>query len=69
MTTVGLHNLELNETLRKKARWEILKNAAYCFVQILEATTHKTVAVQPLAAHLISHPSKKNKICRALLEK
>ena len=27
----------------EKARWELHKNAMYCFEQILEVTPHKTV--------------------------
>ena len=29
-TTVQLHQLDLNETLREKARWELYKDAAAC---------------------------------------
>ena len=41
-----------NKTPREKAKWELNKNARYCFEQILEATPHKTAAVWPLTSHL-----------------
>ena len=37
--------------------------------KILEATPHKTGAVQLLTSHLKNHPSKMNLICGALQEK
>ena len=45
------------------------KNATYCSEQILEVTTHKTIAVQSLTSHYKNHPSKTNKTYRKLLEK
>ena len=44
-----------------KARWELLKDAAFCFEQILEAAPHKTAAVQSLISHLRHYRSKTNK--------
>ena len=35
--TVWLHHLESNETPWEKANWELCKNAAYRFGQIMEA--------------------------------
>ena len=64
-----MHNEDANETHGEKVRWELLKNATYCFEQILEATPYKIVAVWPLISHLTSHPGKMNKICEVLLEK
>ena len=50
--------------MEKNARWELHKNAMYCFEQILEATSYKTAAVQP--TYLGSLWDKKmNKTCRA----
>ena len=37
---------------KKKARWESHKNAMSYTEQILEATSHKTAAVQPPTSHL-----------------
>ena len=37
-----------------KTRWELHKNVSYCFQQILEATSHKTAALQPLTRVYIS---------------
>ena len=47
----------------KAARWELLKDSACYFKQILEATPNKTAAVQPLTSHLTNHPSNTSKIC------
>ena len=44
----------------EKARWELLKNAACCFEQILEAASYKTAAVWPLTFYLTNHPRKTN---------
>ena len=52
-----LHLKNFNQVLREKARWELHKNVAYCFAQVLEAALNKTAAVQPLASHLTRHPS------------
>ena len=52
-----------------KATWELCKDAAYCFEQIPEAATYKTVALQPLTSHFTNHPSKMNKTCWTLLLK
>ena len=41
--------------LEKKDRWELHKNATFCFEQILEAAPHKTAAVEPLTSHLTNH--------------
>ena len=43
--------MDANKTHREKARWELHKNAMYNSEQILEATPHKTAAVQPLTSH------------------
>ena len=48
----------------KKAIWVLQINAACYFEQILEATLHKTAAVQPLTTRLENHPSKMNKTYR-----
>ena len=47
--------------IERKATWELYRNAACCFEQILEATPHKTAAVRPLTSHLANHPSKMKK--------
>ena len=70
-TTVWLNNKDFNKSLSKKknARWELHKNVACCFEQILEATPEKTASVWPLVSYLTNHPSKTNKISWALLVK
>ena len=40
-TTVWLHHLDCNEKHREKARWEIGKDAAHFFEQILEVALYK----------------------------
>ena len=62
-TTVWLHHLGTNEMHGKKAWWELHKDAACCFEQILEASPLKTAAVQPLTSHLANHISKMSKTC------
>ena len=41
-----------NKTYREKPRWERHKNAVCCLERILEATSHKTAAVQPTTSTL-----------------
>ena len=38
------------------------------FEQFLEATLHKTAAIQPLTSHLTNHPSKTNKMWDTAVE-
>ena len=64
--TVQMHHMDANKTHREKARWEVHKNAASYFKQILEATSYKTEAIQPLASQCTNHPSKTNKTCGVL---
>ena len=64
-----LHHLDINKALWEKVRWELHKDTAYHFQQILEVTLYKTAAVWPLTSHLINHPSKMNKIWWLLLRK
>ena len=45
----------------EKVRWELHKNAAYCFEQILEAAHYKIAAVRPLTSFLTNLPSKMGK--------
>ena len=61
-----MHHMDANLTQGEKATWELLKNASYCFEQMLEATPHKTAAVQPLNSHL---KTKMKKTWKILLEK
>ena len=48
-TTAWLHHSK--ECLGEKARWELHKDTAYCFEQILEKASYKS-AVQPLTSIL-----------------
>ena len=66
---VWLQHLDSNKMPGEKARWELHKNAACCFEQILEAAPYKTAVVRPLTSYLINHPSKTSKTCCALLKK
>ena len=43
-----MHHTNTNETHGKKTRWELLKDAACCSEQILEARPFKIADVQPL---------------------
>ena len=62
-TIVWLHHSEFNETLGEKARWELDKDTACYFEQILEAAAYKTAVIQPLTSHLTNHPTKTSHIC------
>ena len=46
-TNVCMHYLDTNEIYGEKVRWELYKNAVYCFEQTLGATLPKTAAVRP----------------------
>ena len=49
--------MDANKTYGEKARRQLLKNAANCIEQILEATPQKTAAVRPPTAHHEKYPS------------
>ena len=68
-TTISMHYMDINQMYREKTLCELHKNAACCREQILEAASHKTAALQPLAIHFTNYSSKTNKTCGALLEK
>ena len=59
----------LKKTHWAQAWWELQKNATCCLEQILEATPHKTAAVQSSACHFPNHSRKTNKTYGALLKK
>ena len=63
-----MHHRDANETRREKASGELQYNAVSCSVQILEATTHKTMVVRLLTSYLTNYRRMTNKICGALLE-
>ena len=50
--------LGLQQNTWKEAIWELHKDAACCFEQILEATPYKTADVLPLTSYLTNHPIK-----------
>ena len=58
-----------NKMCKEKAKWKQDNNPVCCLEQIMEATPHKTTAVQLLAFHLTNYSNKTNKTCRVLLEK
>ena len=68
-TTIWMHQMNANKTDREKTRRKLRKNSARCLQQILEATSNKITAVQPLVSHLINHLDKTSKTYGALLEK
>ena len=49
---VWIHHMDTNEKYGEKARWELHKNATFCFEQIQLGTPHKTAAVTPFTSHL-----------------
>ena len=69
MSAVWLHHLDFNEIPGEKARWEVHKNAACSFEQILEVAPYRTAAVWPLTSNLTNHPRKMSKTCWAMLER
>ena len=50
--TVGMHHMNTDKAYREKTRQELHKNTTNYTEQILEATSHKTAAVQPPTPHL-----------------
>ena len=54
-------HLYFNKKPAEKAAGEQYKDAACCFVEILETTSYKTTTTRPLINQLIFHPSKTNK--------
>ena len=52
----------------KKTWWELHKDVACYFEQIMEAASNKTAIVRPLDSHLTKQPSKTNKISWIRLE-
>ena len=65
----GCTTWTLMKCQEKKVRWELLKDSACYFEQILEAALHKATALWPLTFHHTNHPRKVRKTCWALLEK
>ena len=61
--------LDFNEMTGEKARWEIQKNVACYFEQILEAEPYKTATTRTLTSRLTYHPSQRNKKCWTVLKK
>ena len=51
-STIWMHRIDANKAYREKARRELHKNATSKMEQILEATSHKRVAIRPLTSHL-----------------
>ena len=45
-TTIWIQHMDTNKTERERARWELHKNAIFCFEQILEEAPYKTAAVE-----------------------
>ena len=51
-----LHLMDANKTPKERATWELHKDAACYFEQILEVASYKTAPVQPFTSHLSNHP-------------
>ena len=52
-----MHHMDTNKMYGEKAWWQLYKNAASCFEQVLEATLHKTTAARPPTTHHENYPS------------
>ena len=46
-----MHHMDADKAYKEKTKQELHKNATSCIEQILEAKSHKTIAVQPPASH------------------
>ena len=55
-TTICLQHLDSNKTPEENVRWELHKDTAWCFQQILKIETFETATVSPLTSHPINHP-------------
>ena len=51
-TAIWIHHMDADKEQVEKASWKLLENAMISIEQILEATSHKTSAVQPPTFHL-----------------
>ena len=58
--------LGLKQNDWKKSRIELHNNAKWCFKNIQEAETYKTIAIRLLTSHLTNYPSK---MSRSLMNK
>ena len=56
------------QTVLRKGRRELHKNATSYTEQIQETTSHETTVVRSLTSHLKNHPNKTNKTCGTVLE-
>ena len=52
--------LDFNKIPEEKTKYEQHKDVMCCLEEILEATPHKTTAIQPLISYLTNIPSKRN---------
>ena len=50
-TNIWMHFLDANKTAGEKARQQLHKNAASNIEQVLEATSHKALTIQPPTSH------------------
>ena len=50
--TAQIHHMDGNKMYREKSWWELNKNASSYIEQILEATLHEEIAVQPFTSYL-----------------
>ena len=68
-TIVWLLHLDFTKTLGEKVRYELHKDVAGCFEQILEAAPYKTAAIRPLTSYLTNHATKISTTSWSLLVK
>ena len=56
-TAIWMHHMDANKTYGEKTWQQLHKNAESCIEEVLEATPHKTTAVQPPTTHHKNYPS------------
>ena len=54
MSVILLNHFDFNEVFEGKAKWELHKNAAYWFEQILEATFYMGAFLRPVNSNFIT---------------
>ena len=62
--TIWMRCMDADKAYREKARNHLYKNATSYIEQILERTSHKTVAVRPPNSNLLNHPNHKKQDMR-----
>ena len=68
-TTVCMYYMDPNKRIEKKIDGNYTRILQAILKEILEATSHETIAVWLLTSHLKNHPNKRSKAYGILLEK